>query len=107
MPIPEPEQQVLGIHRSLGMTPRFDKGASIQCQREAGMRNARGERAAEGNWDGRLAVVRQRLLLGTYDSDYVIGEVARRLLASGELGQRSQWAKPTTQHRGHVDQRGT
>jgi hypothetical protein len=64
------------------------------------------ERGDAKSREERLANVRRRLLLGAYDSDRVITEVARRLLAGGELGQRSQWARPTTQQRSQLDHRG-
>jgi hypothetical protein len=60
----------------------------------------------ENGGEKRLALVRQRLLLGAYDSDAVVNEVARRLLASGELGHRPEWARSNTQQRSRVDYRG-
>lgn len=41
-----------------------------------------------------MADVRRRLLLGEYDSDYVINEVARRMLAGGVFAEREQRAHP-------------
>ena len=35
----------------------------------------------------RVAYVRRRLLLGEYDSDHVVREVARRMLACGALSE--------------------
>lgn len=41
----------------------------------------------------RVASVRRRLLLGEYDHDYVISEVARRILACGALAGRKHREK--------------
>lgn len=56
----------------------------------------------------RLAGVRQRLLLGAYDSDAVVFELARRLLDSGELEWDAAARGPgrTAQQCTQVDYRG-
>ncbi len=82
------------------MAQPLDIGAAIPCHSEGAW--WRGTDRRDDGGQERLAALRQRLLLGVYDSDRVIAEVARRLQASGELGQRSHWARPT----GQVDYRG-
>lgn len=71
------------------MTARFDRGAGIPCHRDTGV----GVTLAFS----RVADIRRRFWLGEYDTDYVVTEVARRLLASPELSQRSQ--ATSTSHR--------
>lgn len=46
----------------------------------------------------RMANVRRRLLLGEYDSDHVVNEVARRMLARGVFEEREQPQSPQRYH---------
>jgi hypothetical protein len=55
------------------MTAGFDSGGRQPRDWEAGVVLIQAERVAN---------VRRRLLLGEYDSDHVVREVARRMLAS-------------------------
>ena len=77
------------------MTARFDRGAGIPCHSDIGV--------GITPTYCRVADIRRRYLLGEYDTDYVVTEVARRILASPELGQRS--ASTTTSHQ-RTDYRG-
>lgn len=77
------------------MAARFDKGAGIPCHSDMDV--------GVTPTYGRVADIRRRFLLGEYDTDYVVTEVARRMLASGELGQSSRAA--TTSHQ-RTDYRG-
>jgi hypothetical protein len=97
------------------MTPRLDKCDPTLCCRELQQwseRGIAGQGLAQRTGDypttaeQHLAVVRRKVLLGMYDSDSVIGEVARRLLATGVLGSRSHRARPTAKHGSHVVIRG-
>ena len=92
----------LGTPQSLDMAPRLDRGAAVPCHSEVVKGRGRGTDRRDDGGQERLAAVRQRLLLGVYDSEHVVTEVARCLQASGELGQCSHWARTT----GHVDYRG-
>ena len=74
------------------MTARFDRGAGIPCHRDIGV--------GVTPTHSRVADIRRRFLLGEYDTDYVVTEVARRILASQELGQRA--AAATTSHRAPI-----
>jgi hypothetical protein len=68
--------------------------------------NSRQHGQGKENGAERLAAVRRRLLLGVYDSDDVVYEVARRLLAGGELGWEAGVRGRPTQQRSQVDYRG-
>ena len=41
--------------------------------------------AASGSRQARLQAIRERILQGAYDTDEVVGEVARRILERGDL----------------------
>ena len=78
----------------MGMATRSDHGAAIRCYLDAGV--------APLNWEHRRHMIRHRLLLGEYDSDHVVTEVARRILGCGELEHKSQWAMSTSPQRNPV-----
>lgn len=83
------------------MAPRNDSSVALRCHRDV---SAGWSAAGHEGGNERLARVRRRLLLGVYDSDAVVAEVARRMLASGELGWDVRGSD--TQQRRQADYRG-
>lgn len=71
------------------MSADFDSGGRRPSEWEVGVVL---HRAGE-----RVANVRRRLLSGDYDSDYVVLEVARRMLACGVLSEPDQRETATPQ----------
>jgi hypothetical protein len=71
------------------MTAGFDSGGRTPRDWEGGVVLIRaGERVAN---------VRRRLLLGEYDSDHVVREVARRMLERGDFAERNASEAPSSQ----------
>ena len=68
------------------MTAGFDSGGRGPRDGEVGV--------VLGRAGDRVANVRRRLLSGDYDSDYVVLEVARCMLACGVLAEQRETATP-------------
>ncbi|HJU72971.1 MAG TPA: hypothetical protein VJ717_04430 [Gemmatimonadaceae bacterium] len=75
------------------MATRSDYGTAIRCHLDAG--------TAPAEWELRVNTIRYRFLLGEYDSDHVVTEVARRILGCSEL-EHPQWAMSSSPQRNSV-----
>jgi anti-sigma28 factor (negative regulator of flagellin synthesis) len=65
-----------------GNHPAVERQDTVEIS-DAG--RAKSAEAAPTDRASRLAEIRQRILQGAYDSDAVVGEVARRILDRGDL----------------------
>ena len=72
--------------KSNGAANRVDKVEISDAGRAKAAERAE-PTAANGSRQARLQEIRERILRGAYDTDEVVGEVARRILERGDLQQ--------------------